>query len=162
MLRQIAFITFSFVPAFFCQSCHQSTPKPSTLNTLNWLLGHWENSTAKGISIEHWEQLNDSAFLGKSYFISGKDTVSTEQIQLVQHGANLYYIPTVREQNDNLPVRFNVSFFSDSTLVCENRAHDFPQKIEYTLITQDSMVASISGLVDDSYEEVFFPMKRVH
>jgi hypothetical protein len=150
-------------------SC-SSKQKPSTetsnnryaqIQSLNWLLGNWQNDSQEGIAIESWTQLNDSTFAGYSHYIIANDTVSSEQISFQQHGSDLYYIPTVKEQNDNLPVSFKLSFFADSTFVCENRAHDFPQKIEYTLINKDSIVASISGLVNDTYKEVFFPMKRV-
>src|SRR5690606_29225029 len=95
---------------------------------------------------ESWTKTSDTEFAGKSYILKEKDTVIFETIRLVQEKDGLFYIPTVRNQNDNLPVRFALKAISDTEMVFENPKHDFPQIISYTKITSDSLVAEISGI----------------
>lgn len=68
-----------------------------------------------------------------------------ENIRLVQEHDDLFYIPTVKNQNDGLRVRFSTKTISETQLVFENPQHDFPQIISYTTITADFLVAEISG-----------------
>jgi hypothetical protein len=45
-------------------------------------------------------------------------------------------------------------------LVFENKEHDFPQKITYTKISNDSIVAEISGMKDGKQSKESYPMKK--
>jgi hypothetical protein len=49
---------------------------------------------------------------------------------------------------------------TSNQLVFENSKHDFPSKITYTKITQDSMVDKISGIFKSEEQTENFPMKR--
>lgn len=126
-----------------------------------WLIGTWGNKTQKGNIYETWSKTNDNEFLGKSYVIKGKDTIVVENIQLVQEPNGLFYIPTVKSQNDALPIRFAAKTISKTQLVFENPKHDFPQIISYTKITPDSLVAEISGTRNGQEHKQKFPMKRL-
>lgn len=126
-----------------------------------WLIGTWENKTSRGSMYETWTRLNDLEFSGKSYALKAKDTVVFETIRLVQEQDGLFYIPTVKNQNDGLPVRFALKTISDTTLVFENQQHDFPQTISYTRIGADSLVAAIAGMKNGQERRQRFPMKRV-
>lgn len=126
-----------------------------------WLVGTWENKTPKGSIFETWRKVNDHEFSGKSYLIKEKDTVFFETIQLVQEQDQLFYIPRVKNQNSGLPVRFTGTTISETRLVFENSQHDFPQKISYTKITSDSLVAEISGIRSGLPRNQTFLMKRV-
>ncbi|MEZ2334851.1 DUF6265 family protein [Mucilaginibacter sp. RCC_168] len=126
-----------------------------------WLLGDWQNKTAKGISTESWKKLNDSTFLGKSYVLRGADTVSAEHIRLEERHGNLLYTPTVKNQNEGKPVIFTMTTASAEGFVFENPEHDFPQKISYNLIGKDSLMAEISGTYKGKQRAIKFPMGRV-
>lgn len=130
------------------------------LEQVKWLLGEWQNSSQEGNASEMWEQSDDSTYRGKSYFIAGKDTVSSETLILVQRGEDLFYIPTVKGQNDDQPVEFKLVSSKGKQIVFENLKHDFPQKITYTQITNDSLIAEISGNMDGKVNTMNFPMKR--
>lgn len=151
-------------------SCGNSSTPTTTDNTItnfselekaNWLIGEWQNNSSEGNATEVWEKKNDSTFVGKSYFVIGKDTVSSESISLQQYGKDLFYIPTVKGQNSEQPVKFAVTFSTNKQLVFENTKHDFPQKISYTQITNDSLLAEISGMMDGKQNSQKFPMTRV-
>lgn len=131
-----------------------------TLLPAEWLIGTWENKTAKGSTYETWTKSAQGELLGKSYMLNVADTVVFETIRLVAENGKLLYIPTVKNQNNALPVRFFSVKITPSTLVFENVNHDFPQKITYNKITPDSLVAEISGLKNGTPRSVTFPMKR--
>lgn len=134
--------------------------KTNKLAYASWLIGRWENNSAQGNYTETWEVENDSAYKGASYFVIANDTVSDEKLSLAQRGEALLYIPTVKDQNGGDPVEFSMTSASDHVLVFENPQHDFPQKITYTKISNDSMVAEISGTMNGKANAQQFPMKR--
>lgn len=126
-----------------------------------WLIGTWENKTAKGSIYETWHKVNDLEFSGKSYMLKEKDTIVFETVQLLQDGNTLFYIPTVKGQNGNLPVHFITKTVSETQLVFENQQHDFPQVITYTQNGTDALVAEISGIINGKERKQTFPMKRI-
>ncbi len=138
-----------------------TSKQASTINKARWLIGTWENKTSRGTIYETWNKTSDKAFTGKSYFLKEKDTVIIENIQLVQEGEVLFYVPTVKNQNGGLPVRFTAKSISDTQMVFENLQHDFPQIISYTKISADSLVAEISGKKNGRERKQSFAMKRI-
>lgn len=126
-----------------------------------WLIGTWENKTPKGSVYETWNRINEDEFSRKSYIVKEKDTIVFENIKILKDQDNLFYIPTVKKQNKNLPIRFKCKLFTETELIFENLQHDFPQTISYTKITKDSLVAEISGTRNGQTRKQIFPMKRV-
>ncbi|SEL79617.1 DUF6265 family protein [Parapedobacter koreensis] len=126
-----------------------------------WLFGTWENKMPKGSLYETWSQLNDGEFLGKSYFLNDGDTILFETVRLLEKEQKLYYIVSVANQNDGLPVSFASTAVTDNVLIFENPQHDFPQVITYTKINADSLVAEISGMANGQERKQLFPMKRI-
>lgn len=127
----------------------------------DWLLGSWGSTTDEGTLTETWSKINDSVFAGQAYFIAGKDTVFSESIQLQERDKKLYYVPTVSNQNEGKPVSFALTSATITELVFENPPHDFPQKIVYNLIGNDSLVAVVSGLKNGKETKEQFPMKKI-
>jgi hypothetical protein len=126
-----------------------------------WLMGTWETKTERGSIYETWSKSANDEFSGRSYTVKGKDTIVFEHIQLIQGQDSLFYIPTVKAQNDGLPVRFASKSISEQKLVFENPNHDFPQVITYKKVNADSLIAVISGIRNGQEDEQIFPMKRV-
>lgn len=133
----------------------------NTIKKAEWLIGTWENKTSQGSIYETWVKISDNELSGKSFALKEKDTIVFETIQLVQEQSGLFYIPAVKNQNNNKPVRFAVKTISDNKLVFENPQHDFPQIISYTKIGADSAVAEISGIKKGKESKQLFPMKRL-
>ncbi len=132
----------------------------SLLEEVSWIIGNWENNIPEGKTIESWQKLNDSVLIGKSIFIKEKDSLLLENILIVQRQEGLYYIPTVINQNEGNSVEFKLSYKSGRMLVFENPQHDFPQKISYSKISNDSILAEISGISNGKEKSVKFPMTR--
>jgi len=141
--------------------CALTTKQANDIKKAGWLIGTWKNTTSRGSIYETWNKANDNEFSGKSYLVKEKDTVVFENIRLVQEQDGLFYIPTVKNQNGGLPVRFATQTISETQLVFENPRHDFPQIISYTKISADSLVAEISGTKNGQERKQTFPMKRV-
>jgi hypothetical protein len=126
-----------------------------------WLIGDWGNTSDRGTLYESWAIDNDTVFSGKSYFIRQGDTVSSEVIKLMQLKDSIYYVPVVKNQNNGMPVKFKLVNCDSATLTFENLAHDFPQKITYHRLSEDSLLAEISGLVKGEQRSEQFPMSKI-
>lgn len=141
--------------------CAWAVKETNDIKKAEWLIGTWENKTKKGSLYETWKKANDNELYGKSYMVKEKDTVAFEAIRIVQEQDGLFYIPTVKNQNGDLPVRFAIKTISETVMVFENSRHDFPQVISYTKINADSLVAQISGTKNGQARKQTFPMKRM-
>lgn len=150
-------MTLLIVVSAFC-SWNQVEQKP--IGVAAWLIGTWENRTSQGSFYETWTKVNDSELSGKSYAIKEKDTVVFETIRLIAKNDSLFYIPTVKNQNSNLPVQFKQKIITNHQLVFENLKHDFPQTIAYTRIGRDSLVAVVSGTKNGQVRKQTFRMIR--
>jgi hypothetical protein len=151
---------------FSCNSSKQEeatiiASKVNLLDTAKWFIGTWQNETLDGLFTEQWNQKNDSVYSAISTVIVNKDTVFYESISLEQKDDSLYYIVSVKDQNKELPVSFKLISVTDNQLVFENAKHDFPSKITYSKIKEDSIVAFISGLIDGKEKIEQFPMKKI-
>jgi len=136
-------------------------PEPARIQRAMWLIGEWENNFDGGKMFESWILEGDSLMTGLSYTIDNGDTVQYETVQLRQRGIDLFYIPTVNDQNEGEPVEFKLTIFTDSKLVFENPTHDFPQKISYINYSGDSLLAEISGIYEEEPAAIKFPLKRI-
>ena len=126
----------------------------------DWLLGKWENNSKDGYLLETWKKVNDSVYDGESYFIKGKDTLHFEKIQMKQKGEELFYISTIKGQNNDKPITFKHNDSIEKQLVFENPKNDFPQKIAYSKITKDSISIQISGIQQGKSSSERFSMKK--
>lgn len=97
----------------------------------------------------------------KAMLLKVRILLYSETVQLKQEGNNLYYIPTVRNQNDGKPVSFKAYTITDYKMVFGNPEHDFPQSVSYTKVNADSLVAEISGVKNGNVRHQTFPMIRL-
>jgi Domain of unknown function (DUF6265) len=114
----------------------------------------------EAVMTEIWTKENDSTYKGKSFVTIAKDTVFYENVSLEQKNDSLFYIVSVRDQNKEEPVAFYLTKLSEKQLVFENPKHDFPNKIAYNKINNDSIVAEISGIQKGKENKESFLMKR--
>jgi Domain of unknown function (DUF6265) len=141
--------------------CSWTLQQKNEIKNAEWLIGTWENKTQRGSIFETWTKTSEVELSGKSYILKEKDTMVFETIRLLQEQDSLSYIPKVKNQNGDLPVRFNAKTISGTELVFENQQHDFPQIISYTKVNADSLIAEISGTKNGKERKQTFPMKRV-
>lgn len=134
---------------------------PAALSELEWLTGHWEHNGPDGLLQESWTRQNDSVFTGRGSFTRGTDTLFAEFLELRQQNGDLFYIPTTIGQNGEKPVLFRLTSSGGNVWVFENPQHDFPQRITYTRVGSDSLVAEISGSKGGQQRKETFAMKKV-
>lgn len=101
--------------------------------------------TKKGYLYESWKRIGRHELKSKSYKFNGQDTVLLERVSLKQENNEVFYIPIVEDQNNRQPVKFKLISVSDRKFTFENKEHDYPQRIIYTLVSKDSVVARIEG-----------------
>ncbi|MEL1245086.1 DUF6265 family protein [Flavobacterium sp. DGU11] len=171
MKRTITFLSAAVVcgTIFSCngkrepETTQTETPVAKTypqLEKASWLVGNWGNTTPEGILSESWEKENDSVYKGQSFFVIGKDTVFAEYIDLAETNGKLTYIVSVKGQNNEAPVPFEVTSATENQMVFENPKHDYPNKITYNKINNDSLVAEISGIQKGKPAMETFAMKK--
>lgn len=143
----------------------EETPLPEKtlkLKNAEWLLGNWGSTSPEGRWVENWKKINDTVFNSESYFIvNEKDTVFGETVVLSQVKGNVDFTVSVPKQNDEKPVRFDMTGMTDKEMVFENPVHDYPTKIVYTEPVKDSLVAIIYGKKDGKDKSETFKMKRI-
>jgi len=159
MKKTILTLAFT-ITLMSCKNSAEKTSEPSKFEKVAWLEGTWENNSPEGNLSETWTKENDSVFKGQTYFIKGKDTLHNESIMLTQKGEDLVYSPTVKGQNNDKAIDFKLTVSTTNQLSFENKAHDYPQKIVYTKVTNDSIVAEISGIQQGKASSEKYPMKK--
>lgn len=137
------FIFFFFFLTIFSCSHYSYAQLPKGIYQI---LGQWEAKSDAGTIYENWEMNPDSSLTGKSFIIKpGNDTIPLEQLKIICKGDSVYYVATVNGQNDNKPVYFNLIEFTPMVFAFENKQHDFPQLIRYSIKTKDIYTVIIEG-----------------
>lgn len=113
--------------------------------SLHWISGQWRHTSVNGIYLEWWEVKDDSTLVGGSRFISEDDTSMQEELILQESQGALNYTALVKDQNEGKPITFSLKSHNDSVWTFENLLHDFPTRIEYVRLNNDSILARISG-----------------
>lgn len=148
MYKKIAFLLAlaAFISCKKTDADDSDNNEKDKIKTAHWLIGKWETRSADGTFTETWKKANDSTYNGQSFFLKGKDTIHYETIVLQQIEEQLSYNTNIRGQNQDKPVAFVLTETKENQLVFENPKHDYPQKISYTKVSKDSLVAEISGI----------------
>jgi uncharacterized protein DUF6265 len=136
----------------------QGTP----LDALAWFRGCWVYTSPRVIIEEHWTSPSGGSMLGMSRTLrrnpGGDSTIAWEFIRLYARGTDLVYAA----QPHNQPAAEFVSEkVSDAEAVFANPAHDFPQRIIYRRVRNDSLRARVEGMQNGRTRGSDFPYARV-
>ncbi|WP_281337264.1 DUF6265 family protein [Flavobacterium eburneipallidum] len=152
-------IILSLIIVLSITSCNKSKEVSKIIDT-DWLIGKWENKSPDGNLLETWTKVNDSVFIGESYFIKAKDTLHSEKMQLKQMGENLIYISTITGQNNNKPIIFKQNTSEEKVLVFENPKNEYPKKIVYKPFAKDHLLIEITGIEQEKPNSTRYSMKK--
>jgi hypothetical protein len=145
-----------------CKKTETTEKAPRTIEKVAWLSGNWGVTTAEGSLTENWVKVNDSVYHGESYFVTPKnDTVFAETVVLDEVDGKMAYTVSVTGQNDEKPVRFDLTKITDTEITFEAPKHDYPNKIVYTQVKPDSLVAIIYGKQKGEDKSETFAMKKI-
>jgi hypothetical protein len=112
------------------------------LGQLAWLSGCWQSRAGTRVIDEQWMPPRGGVMLGMSRTLRSDSLVEYEHLRIFQRGTRVVYAAMPSGQ---APAEFEAAATSDSTVVFENPAHDFPQRIIYRRRGADSLVARIEG-----------------
>jgi hypothetical protein len=101
------------------------------LSDLEWLIGVRSIEQDQMLIYESWSKTSDELLTGKSYYTENGDTMLLETIEIKQVDGEIYYCPSVSNQNDGKAIEFKLTSKKTNELVFENPEHDFPKKIVY-------------------------------
>lgn len=145
-----------------CKKTETPEKAPRQIEKAAWLTGNWGFTSKEGSLTENWVKVNDSVYHGESYFVTPKkDTVFAETVVLDEVDGKLAYTVSVPGQNDEKPVRFDLTKITDTEITFENPKHDYPNKIVYTQVKPDSLVAVIYGKQKGESKSETFAMKKI-
>lgn len=114
-----------------------------TVAGLSWLHGCWERTTRTGRAFEVWAPGRSGELVGTARLMTDTRDRDTEHLRIYRRGDTLVY--EAHPESQALTV-FPLRTHSADSLVFENPAHDFPQRIAYTRIGADSLVAVVSNI----------------
>ncbi len=113
-------------------------------------VGTWNSDNPELKSNEVWTKINDSIYSGKSFTMN----IQKEELELIRKGNNWYYIVLINGQNNDEPIPFKLIKQTNSKFIFENKAHDFPQLIEYNFRSANNLVVYLRANGKE-YEEYF-------
>lgn len=132
----------------------------ATLKDMKWIIGTWQLETSRGTMYERWKMVNDSLWEGKGYRVAETDTMILEELSLEIIDDEVFYVPVVPHNEG--AVYFKMIEKYPDKVVFENPEHDFPQRIIYMRMPNDSLHAIIEGMNKGIESGADFYFKRIN
>ena len=146
----LLFLWASFAACAPAASTDQVKTESSPLDACSALLGTWNDTSDTAVLFtETWRPMDDSTLTGAGVGKRGTDTPFAEALRLEERDGQINYIATAFGQNDDKPVAFRATHLSADSLVFENPAHDFPQRISYRK-AHNGWDVVVSAVINDS------------
>jgi hypothetical protein len=125
------------------------------------LLGEWVDGPAANGTIFHeqWQHAGEGALQGLGFVMSGNDTVFIEELAIRWDDDGAYYAARIPTRNEGRFVHFELVPGTGDSLVFDNAAHDFPQRIVYRADADGTWHVRVSGLHGDTPREERFHFK---
>ena len=134
---------------FILSGCSHSI---SNVTAIKKLAGNWTTWSGQGKTyfIETWTKTSTNEFTGEGLVLdsTGRDTLFREALKLSKKDNQIYYTANVAHNSG--PVEFRLTKKTDHKLVFENPEHDFPSKIVYEFLSENHLIAVVSGERDGS------------
>lgn len=108
---------------------------------LTWLTGCWTMTRGDSIVEEQWLKPLGGTLMGISRTAKGGRVVEHEFLQIREVNGKLAYVAKPSGQAE---ATFPIKTISESEVIFENPAHDFPQRILYRR-TPDGVTARVEG-----------------
>ncbi len=135
-----------------------SAQTKQSIADLNWMAGHWEMSKGGRMTEEYWLPESGNTMLGMSRTVKGVATTEYEFIVLEQDSiGDIFYRAKPVRQNG---ASFKLVALESKRAVFENLQHDFPQRIIYVWISEDSLVARVEGGAGVKVRSIVFPYRK--
>ncbi|MDX2045181.1 MAG: DUF6265 family protein [Chitinophagaceae bacterium] len=153
-----------YIPMFLFTALVSATGLAQTaqdnFKKLNSLQGLWQMTTSRGVLHEEWKTSGNDIMKSQSYRVNNNDTVMMETAELLKKGKDIFYIPTVPNQNQGKPVEFKLTSAQNNEYIFENPEHDFPQRIIYNLKSATETEATIDGSINGQYRKMVYRFSK--
>lgn len=154
--RLVAFaFPFAFPFAFAFALAAPRLLSAQDITKLSWMQGCWSRRTATSVIEEQWMSPAGGTMLGMGRTTRGAETREWEFLRIATVDRKLAYIALPSGQNE---ATFPATTVSDTLVVFENPAHDFPKYIRYRRGKADSIVAAVGA----GAREIVYSYGRVH
>jgi len=142
---------------FVFAEAHAASTK---ITKLGWLAGCWQRTYGRRAVEEQWMAPRAGLMLGigRTTNAAGDTLIEFEQTKIQQRGNDLVFTASPSGQATD---SFTATAVSDSSVTFENKAHDFPQRVGYTLKADGSLAAWIEGTQGGKPRHIDFPYTRV-
>jgi hypothetical protein len=153
-LRWIPTVALTLLVLIPGQACAQIS---NDVQRLSWLAGCWQGQGGTTIVDEQWMRPRGGVMLGMGRTVRGDSVVEFEQLRIYTRNGRVVYAAAPSGQS---AAEFEARTTSDSSVVFENLAHDFPQRIIYRRQGADSLVARIEGTRGGKVKGIDYPYRR--
>lgn len=140
------------------------------IDTLAWLTGCWvmkdgsdssdgsDGSDGRGgVTEEQWMRPRAGSMHGMSRTVSDGRVVAYESLRIFTAADTLVYAATPSGQQHT---EFRSTSITRDSVAFENQAHDFPQRIVYRRLGDDSLRATIEGPRNGTTRRIAFQFRR--
>lgn len=121
----------------------------SELQDVNFLIGTWK--VENKASYESWETVKNQEMKGYSYKILDGEIVISENLSIKKLKNQTVYEATVLNQNDGKTIPFILNTNDNDWFSFENETHDFPKKIQYKILSKDTLQVQVLGKDDQGF-----------
>jgi len=150
----------SFLAVLALLVCADAQAASGKIGKLGWLAGCWQRVSGHRSVEEQWMAPRAGLMLGigRTTNAAGDTLIEFEQTKIQQRGNDLVFTASPSGQATD---SFTATAVSDSSVTFENKAHDFPQRVGYTLKADGSLAAWIEGTQGGRPRHIDFPYTRV-
>ena len=117
------------------QSCGQS-------KEVDFLVGTWKVEGKE--TYESWKK-EGAKLIGESYKMKDSKKYVSETLEITEKNEQLQYTATVFNQNQGKGISFILQPVKDQLYSFENSAHDFPNKIQYKILSKTEVQVHVLG-----------------
>lgn len=150
--------------AFVCSSAILAgtggTPllaQATSIDRVAWLQGCWITTSPRRTVEENWMPPRAHTMIGVGRTVRGDSVIEYELVVLRERGPQLVY---EAHPSGQPAAEFVAETVGDASVVFENAAHDFPQRVGYRRAGADSLVAWVEGSMGGKNRRIEFPYRR--
>jgi len=118
----------------------------------------------QGNYAETWAGNQDDTLLtGAGFSVKSGVFTRTEKLAIIKNDTAIFYQATVEGQNQGATISFKLVNPDNDSLVFENPAHDFPQRIEYNFLTDSTLEIKVGSIADtNNYFKLRMKKEKLH
>jgi hypothetical protein len=128
-----------------------------TVDRVKWLQGCWQATRGEATIEEQWMVPRGGTMLGMGRTVRGGKTAEYELVLIKEQSGRLAY---EAHPSGQPTATFLSTTVSETSVVFENAAHDFPQRVGYRREGADSLQAWVEGRSNGQTRRIDFSYRR--